>query len=523
MDFIPTFQGQQLEPGTSGYEKANNIYATSSLGVEHNMNPGEILRPTCVQDIQDTIRYAFTHDKPLAIRTGGHQYCGACSCGPEGIQLDLSGTFRNPAADLKLTRDAADGKLYLRAGVSWQLQDIFKFLQANGIFMPSGQCITVCLGGHIQTGGYGMLARSFGLLGDYVRELEIVDHAGEVVHITKEANPDLYYGFLGGSPGNMGVLTHLTVEVQEDKNHQGSQGQWVAFGYRKDTLKALLDLLVQKSDDPNFSRGYDFNINIVSRGTNVLDLFPGTEEELQEALPNWIWDGIENFADYFNFEFALIVVYAQWVNLGTEKFSPDLFNEIRSVPHGFHIYKPSEPGDDMSKIAAMWLFKSDREFAYPYIKRTNTTNSKTLSKSGWSEWFSGRVDSLVSDHTNGLKISSQIQVFNGTDSMFSKNANNGTSYSWRDSTIGGTWDVFYQDGKKEAAEAWQAENDKGLPDHFSKADRRLLWGSYGDWNMKNVWQNYYEPATYQKLRAIRKAADPRGTFTPNPFCVEAAD
>lgn len=47
-----------------------------------------------------------------------------------------------------------------------------------------------------------MLARSFGLLGDWVRELEIVDYKGDVVKVIKDSHPDLLYGFLGGSTGN---------------------------------------------------------------------------------------------------------------------------------------------------------------------------------------------------------------------------------------------------------------------------------------------------------------------------------
>jgi ABC-type transport system substrate-binding protein len=115
-----------------------------------------------------------------------------------------------------------------------------------------------------------------------------------------------------------------------------------------------------------------------------------------------------------------------------------------------------------------------------------------------------------------------LQVYGGKESMFQRNANNGTSYCFRDATFGGTWDVFYQD-TKEAAELWQAENDKGAVTHFSQDDRRVLWGSYGDRNMKNIWQFYYDPDTYKKLQKIRQTCDPEGTFTVNPFCVEASE
>lgn len=516
------FQGSQLRPGTSAYEQANNIYASSTYGKERDMNPGEILQPTCLEDIQGVIRYANRFGKPIAIRTGGHQYSGASSTGPNGIQLDLQLTFRDPKKDLVLIRDTDNDKVYIKASVSWSLLEVYDFLMANGVFMPTGQCATVHLGGHVQTGGYGMLARSFGLLGDYIRELEIVDHTGEVVTVTKETQPDLFFGLLGGSPGNIGVLTHFKVEVQDDNKYPGSKGLWMGFHYRQDTLKELLDILVEKAEDPNFPRSYDFTVNIVSRQSNLLDLFPGSESELKDTLPDNIHDGKKNIADVFKFKYALIIVYAQWVNLGTDEYSSELFDRIKGVTHGlFTIPNEAPEGTPMSKIANMWLFKSPREFPYPYIKRTNTTNSTTLSKSGWSEWFTGRVDEIISNKGNGLWISSQLQVYGGAGSMFKNNANNGTAYGWRDSTVSGTWDVFHQDNY-EGANKWQDENDKGAAIHFSKDDRRVLWGSYGDWDMKNVWQHYHDSETYEKLRQIRKKADPNGVFTANPFCVEAA-
>ena len=518
MDPLPP--GIRLLPGTDAYNSANDLYATSTYGKERNMNPGEILQPTSIEDIQGVVRYAAEMGKPIAVRTGGHQYSGASSTGPHGIQLDLMPTFRHPNLDLNLVRDTDNDKVYLRSSVSWKLSEIFDFLLRNGIFMPTGQCSTVCLGGHVQTGGYGMLARSFGLLGDYVRELEIVDYKADVVKVNKDSHPDLFYGFLGGSPGNLGVLTHFTIEVQDDKKYQGSKGLWMAFHYRQDTLKALLDILVKNAEDPNFPRGYDFTVNVVSRQVNLLDWYPGSEDELKRNLPDHIHDGKENFANVFKFKHALIIVYAQWVNFGKELYSSDLFDQIKHVPHDFKFSKETPDGTPMSTIASMWLFSSPREFPYPYIKRTNTTKSLPVSESGWVDWFSGRIHEVVKTTGNGLWVSSQLQVYGGKESMFQRNANNGTSYCFRDATFGGTWDVFFQD-TEEAAKQWQGENDKGAVTHFSKEDRRVLWGSYGDWNMKNVWQYYYDPDTYKKMQKIRQTYDPKGTFTANPFCVEA--
>ena len=111
--------------------------------------------------------------------------------------------------------------------------------------------------------------------------------------------------------------------------------------------------------------------------------------------------------------------------------------------------------------------------------------------------------------------------------MFTRNAGNGTAYSWRDSTVVQTLDCFHWNSVKEAADSWQKENDEvgvGPGGIFSKEDRRVLWGSYGSFDLDSVRNTYYEDeAKYKRLMETRKRADPKGVFTPNTFAVKRAD
>ncbi|KAK6725395.1 hypothetical protein SNK04_004200 [Fusarium graminearum] len=100
----PSFQGNQFFPGTAAYKRANDIYATSTYGVSRDMNPSEILQPASVENIQQVVKAAAKMGKPLAIRSGGHQYSGASSTGSQGIQLDLKPTFRRPNIDINILR-----------------------------------------------------------------------------------------------------------------------------------------------------------------------------------------------------------------------------------------------------------------------------------------------------------------------------------------------------------------------------------------------------------------------------------
>jgi FAD binding domain len=511
---IPGFSGASFDPSSPGYHDANDLYATSTYGKERNMNPGEILQPTNVDDIIAVVKAANQRRQKLAIRTGGHQYSGASSTTPANLQLDLKPTFRDPNKDIQLIRK--DGKVYIRTSVSWTLRELFDFTTKNGVFLPTGQCVTVCLGGHAQTGGYGMFGRSLGLLGDYVQSLETVSPQGEREIITK-ADTEKYYGFLGGSPGNMGVVHHLTVEVQEDVKHPHSKGDRVFLWYSKQNYKAALEILAEKAADDNWPRNYDMTVNVYSEGIELGKLFSGAKrDKLQSHIP----DRQIQDEELLTLKIPVIIIYLQWINFGNDTYDPTLLQRIQSI--GWNITLNSGPDEPVSKIASFWLFDKDREFPYPYVKRCNGTNSKTLVKDGWPAFMSEQMDKIAPATVPGVLVSSQIQVYGGKFSQFAQHAGNGTAYSWRDTTIGGTWDVFYMDGHKAQAEAWQAQTDSGLfgsKGVFCKDERRVLWGSYGDWDLSKQKAHYYEAGAFERIQKIRTTVDPKGTFEPNPFCV----
>ena len=87
-------------------------------------------------------------------------------------------------------------------------------------------------------------------------------------------------------------------------------------------------------------------------------------------------------------------------------------------------------------------------------------------------------------------------------------------------------DCFHDPSAKAAAEEWQAVNDKeaiGPTSVYSTQDRRVLWGSYGSYDLHDTRQFYYEDeAKYDRLMKARQVADPDGTFTANTFCVKRA-
>lgn len=492
--------------------------------------PALIVKPRNREDIAAVLEYARTKKVGVAIRTGGHQYSGASSATAPNIQLDLSKTFQGPD-DRTLLRKRG----LLRTSVSWPLKEFSAYLRKNKIFVPHGQCIAVHLGGHVQTGGYGQLGRSFGLFGDHVTEFEIVDHEGTPRTISRENDPKLFYCILGGSPGNFGVVTHFTLKVYRDEDYEGSTGMKCVYPYSPEKLQEVLDIVVKMSDDVDpdgkpaeLPRNYDVCVSVLSSGNSFAALFPGRAKRLRDIYNGD--DELPNIDPNLPVYPRVIIVWAQWVKLNpTDTFDRKTWFDRLSAgcyPGVSMNYVDLKPQDMSLMTSNWWVMDTVREYPWPYVKSTRMSDKKNLRDSGWSEWITGRIDEVVKPENNGLFICAQIQPFGGAQSMTRRNANNGTAYSWRDSTICCTLDCFYKPDSEAKAREWFHKNEEkvcGPKGIFSTKDMRPLWGSFGEYDLSKVWNAYHEDeAKYNLLREQRKKHDPDGVFTPNPFCIPRA-
>ncbi|KAJ5983914.1 hypothetical protein N7481_006013 [Penicillium waksmanii] len=563
---IQDFEGMQYPRDGTPAEKQdytyfNQQYATSSHAGDHNMYPDLIVQPKRDEDVIKTVNWARENKIAIAIKSGGHQYSGASSTSGKNIQIDLSNTYKDLMV-LNARDPIGQDRALVYVGVSNQLKDFNAYLKHNQLFVPHGQCAYVCVGGHGQTGGYGQLGRSFGLLGDHIRIIRMVCHDGVIRDVSKENDAELFNAVLGGSPGNFGIITHYIIEVYQAKSYMGTvagpngfkgphgiKGLWI---YSPKVLKSLLIAVAQMADDNNVPRGFDLCVSVLSTDFPVTILFPTLKnadewENIQNKIKGALAD---KFLDWLNGSFpAIIVLYAQWCPTSKDaKYDESVdqwFNKFRDLKGFFknETLLIHELEEDMSQMSGEWIFPKKREFDLPYVKRTYSTNSKTLEKDNWVDNVVDRIDLIYNphqllDHNPGdkeyevythCKLSVQIQCYGGDNSRFYRNKDNGTSYSWRDTSVAQTLDCFHEPGDKfkEYAENWQTKNDSimvGPSSSFSKQDRRLLWGSYGDWDLgkQEIWKCYYEDAVkYHKLGKARGKADPSGTFTANPFAVSA--
>ncbi len=142
MATINGITGDQFVPSDKNYEVHRYQYALSSFAAEERMAPGLIVYPANKEEISLALEYANSQNIAVAIRTGGHQYCGASSTVAPNIQLDLSKTFKDSQ---DLTFFEKDGQSLIRTSVSWSLGEFSDFLVSHKAFVPHGQYVLISI------------------------------------------------------------------------------------------------------------------------------------------------------------------------------------------------------------------------------------------------------------------------------------------------------------------------------------------------------------------------------------------
>ena len=184
-------RGALLLPGEAGYNAARRVLIDTI-----DRHPALVVQPSGAADVRTAVTFAREHELLLAVKGGGHSDAGFGTC-DGGLQLDLSslrGVRVDPATR---TAHVAGGSL---------LGELDHEAMACGLVTTAGTVSHTGVGGLTLGGGYGRLARRFGLALDNVRAVDIVTADGRLRHASEKENADLYWGVRGGG-GNFGVVT----------------------------------------------------------------------------------------------------------------------------------------------------------------------------------------------------------------------------------------------------------------------------------------------------------------------------
>ena len=515
------FAGKWFIIGDDAYPQKRLQYATTSFP-EEEVSPRIILYPTGDEDIQKAISLCHDLGMALAVRTGGHQYCGYSSTLPVNMQLDVSQTFPEYEYDAQNN--------VLRCGVSHALSDWAQKNHENGIYLPMGVCAHVHLGGHVHTGGWGMVARSHGILADHVLAFDIILANGEKEHIvrpeagkTTAHNDDVYYAVLGGGKGgDFGIVTHWEFSPLRDALYPNSACYTFAWLWSKEKMEGVvrhMERLSKLCADGTIPSDYEFMLTIT--GTGLMNLIPDSIKDALGELGHLLDEVLVP---------PLIQMWMCYTNKGgeSEAFDDQWFESFTAddvcgdplIP----IRLKNTPVSD--GLAEHFIMRQDREMEYPFVKRSRVTMDVPA---GFPDIYTERMYEIMGllGTAEDQHLVSQMQIYAG-----GAVAENGkaelTSYSWREQALAMSHDSFYSVGwlsgnAHEKAERWQRENDAVFIGQkaYAEADMRMFAYTFGDRVLENVWPHFYDSEEkYERLRKIKGELDPQGVFSADHFSLK---
>ena len=186
--------GRLVLPGEEEYEAGRQVWNAS-----HDHRPALIVQPLSVADVQAAIGFAADRGLPVCVCGGGHNHAGY-AVADAALMLDLS-------AMVSVRVDAADRTVTVGGGATWGVVD--RATQAAGLAVTGADVPAVGVGGSTLGGGAGWLHRKLGLSCDNLLAAEIVTADAEVLSVSAEKHPELFWALRGGG-GNFGAVTSFT-------------------------------------------------------------------------------------------------------------------------------------------------------------------------------------------------------------------------------------------------------------------------------------------------------------------------
>ncbi|MFJ9706453.1 FAD-binding oxidoreductase [Streptomyces sp. NPDC101234] len=165
--------------------------------------PDVIVRAASADDVVEAVRLARSQRLRVAIRSGGHSWCGS-SLRDGCMLIDLS-RLRG------CTVDPASATATVQAGVTG-LQ-LTSELRRHGLAFPTGHCPSVAVGGYLLSGGLGWNSGARGPACAGVEQIEAVTAAGEPVTCSESEHKDLFWAARGAGPGFFAAVTAFRLRL----------------------------------------------------------------------------------------------------------------------------------------------------------------------------------------------------------------------------------------------------------------------------------------------------------------------
>lgn len=182
--------------GDALYESARRVW-----NGDIDRHPAAVVHPRNEAEIAAALRLAAAEGMEISVRGGGHSFPGL-SVADDAMMISL---------DLMRAVSTGDGRQF-RAQGGALLGDLDTAAQAHGRVVPSGVVSHTGIAGLTLGGGYGYLARQWGLSCDNLRGVRLVRSDGQIVEVDDGSEPELMFGLRGGG-GNFGIASEFRYDT----------------------------------------------------------------------------------------------------------------------------------------------------------------------------------------------------------------------------------------------------------------------------------------------------------------------
>ncbi|MDO4264013.1 MAG: FAD-linked oxidase C-terminal domain-containing protein [Deinococcus sp.] len=178
--------------------------------IEFGVRPLAVVLPETVDDVVEAVRAARAAGVPVVGRGAASGLSGGAAPAQAGLVVSFT---RMTALHIVPQRREA----VAQAGVVTLA--ISEAARPHGLTYPPDPASlrTSTIGGNLGENAGGPLCFKYGVTGDYVKALQIVDAEGEIHHLTRDAY-DLA-GLLIGSEGTLGLMTEATLRLVPPARH----------------------------------------------------------------------------------------------------------------------------------------------------------------------------------------------------------------------------------------------------------------------------------------------------------------
>ncbi|SEF24672.1 FAD/FMN-containing dehydrogenase [Amycolatopsis pretoriensis] len=191
--------GRALFPGDEQYDVRRRVWNGM-----HDRQPAMIARCGSAAEVSAVLRWARSEGLAVSVRGGGHNVAGS-AVADNAVMVDLALLNAVGVDPVAMIAVAGGGAL---------LRDLDAATTTHGLACPAGVVSHTGLGGLTLGGGYGWLARKWGLTCDHLAAAEVVLADGAIVEASPDGHEDLFWALRGGG-GNFGVVTKFTLRLRK--------------------------------------------------------------------------------------------------------------------------------------------------------------------------------------------------------------------------------------------------------------------------------------------------------------------